>query len=679
MNINKVKLLFLAIAFKSAIAHELLQTVEVEVKKKENNTNELSKKVKNQTLAAYLEGKAFVDSSSFGPSVGRPVVKGMDSYRIGILNGITSLNDLSAMSHDHSVSTMPKTSQKIKYIKGSSSLLYGNYSGGLVQILSQENNPKFKENEKKVIIDSVFGTNGVGNLYSLKTGISDKNKAIHFNTTHHSAKDYNAGNNKLIKDSKTTSSQSHLVLSYKLNDSFLIKPYWDTLNKEYSIPNNTSEETSISMEQKKYGFVLHSHKVLFSDYIQTQVQRSDYLHTEYEASRADGLFGQEQISINNIAHFNFENALLKTSLEYQNSSLKVCHEHNKCTNFKVADRTSIVDGVELQKNIDRFSLPFSHGHPMPNIDENILKIGLSSKYFLNDLYEINFAFRKEFRKLKSDSSNIQEQWLVNDDIDKNFYKDINDSAFSSSLGLAYLGDNFTFEGNFAYIQRLAAPSELFWNGFHHATDSYIFGNRYLKNEESKNIDLEFKYDYKNSSSKIAVFYYDFDNYIFQKPNENLKDPFHNSEVWQMQGKKASLKGLALKQSIKSNISNHSFINSLSYEFIKAKLDDGENIPRISPAKIILESDYKYKKYKTNLKYKYVFKSKDKAKNETSTPSYSWLSFLVSYENKNNLGKYEIYLKGENITNELAYNHISFLKQNAPLNGRQISLGIKYEF
>ena len=40
---------------------------------------------------------------------------------------------------------------------------------------------------------------------------------------------------------------------------------------------------------------------------------------------------------------------------------------------------------------------------------------------------------------------------------------------------------------------------------------------------------------------------------------------------------------------------------------------------------------------------------------------------------------ELFVKGTNLTDELAYNHASFLKQFAPLPGRSVEIGLKFDF
>jgi iron complex outermembrane receptor protein len=40
---------------------------------------------------------------------------------------------------------------------------------------------------------------------------------------------------------------------------------------------------------------------------------------------------------------------------------------------------------------------------------------------------------------------------------------------------------------------------------------------------------------------------------------------------------------------------------------------------------------------------------------------------------------ELFVRGYNLTDELAYNHASVLKQYAPLPGRSVEVGLKFDF
>lgn len=646
----------------------------------------LAKEAKGETLGDFLGDEQFIDSASYGPAVGRPVVRGMDGYRVGITNGNIDLNDLSAMSQDHAVGLVPRASEKIEIIKGPASLLYGNYSGGVVRVLGEEHEKKLLKQGYSLDTTSSYGTNGAGLVLGGTVNASDYNVSISANTFYHDSSNYKDGNGNEVKDTDSYSLESHVVLGYQFNANNILKLYIDEMEKNYGIPNSTLAATTIEMTQERYGLVWHN-KNLFDviRYMQTEIQSSDYLHSELEGERADGLFSQKQFSVSTMLEFDIEEWMFKANAEYQNSELKVCHDHGKCTKFYDAARTGIDDGVALQQNIDRFGLPYAHGHPMPNISESSVKTGLLSSYFLDDDNELKIAINGEFREISPDSVNIPEVWLVTASMNPTYYDTKDDFALSSSLGIAsFVNNNFSFEGSLSYIERLPSSTELYWNGFHHATDTYIFGDVNLDNERSFNVDIDTVIKLDDFTTKIGTFYYYFLNYIYQDPladdNGNLLiDPFHQSDVWAIKGVGASVYGLAIKESYKKKLGANIFDISLDLQAIRGTLHSGGNLPRIPTLSSTLELEHKYKSYTGNISYKYVDESRFDAKNETQTPAYSWVSALISYEQKIRYLAYSIYLKGENLTDEMAYNHLSFLKETAPLPGRQVSVGLDLSF
>jgi iron complex outermembrane recepter protein len=46
---------------------------------------------------------------------------------------------------------------------------------------------------------------------------------------------------------------------------------------------------------------------------------------------------------------------------------------------------------------------------------------------------------------------------------------------------------------------------------------------------------------------------------------------------------------------------------------------------------------------------------------------------------NRFGNAEIFLRGTNLFNELAFNHVSFVKEAAPLRGRNLVVGLRSTF
>ena len=66
--------------------------------------------------------------------------------------------------------------------------------------------------------------------------------------------------------------------------------------------------------------------------------------------------------------------------------------------------------------------------------------------------------------------------------------------------------------------------------------------------------------------------------------------------------------------------------------------------------------------------------------ETPTPGFGMLNIGASYRLPMAEGRsWLFYVRGTNLTNKLAYSHVSFIKDQAPLMGRSISIGARYAF
>lgn len=84
-------------------------------------------------LLAYLPG---IRSSSFAPGASRPMIRGLDGFRVLILNDGMGMVDVSALSPDHAIPTSPTEAKRIEVLRGPSALAYGgNAIGGIVNII----------------------------------------------------------------------------------------------------------------------------------------------------------------------------------------------------------------------------------------------------------------------------------------------------------------------------------------------------------------------------------------------------------------------------------------------------------------------------------------------------------------------------------------------------------------
>jgi iron complex outermembrane receptor protein len=88
------------------------------------------------TLGETLDNLPGIANSSFGPNVGRPIIRGMEGDRIRILQNSGANMDVSGLSNDHAVPIDPLTTERIEVLRGPATLLYGGSAiGGLVNVI----------------------------------------------------------------------------------------------------------------------------------------------------------------------------------------------------------------------------------------------------------------------------------------------------------------------------------------------------------------------------------------------------------------------------------------------------------------------------------------------------------------------------------------------------------------
>ena len=110
-------------------AEELTRPVEV-------LAGEKLDEAKANSLGETVNKLPGVQSSYFGPGVGRPIVRGFDGARVQVVSDGLGSGDVSTVSVDHAVSIEPFLADQIEVLKGPATLLYGSGAiGGAVNVI----------------------------------------------------------------------------------------------------------------------------------------------------------------------------------------------------------------------------------------------------------------------------------------------------------------------------------------------------------------------------------------------------------------------------------------------------------------------------------------------------------------------------------------------------------------
>ena len=76
-----------------------------------------------------------IAASTFAPGASRPIIRGLDNYRVRVQENGVGTHDVSALSEDHAVTIDPFAAERIEIIRGPATLRYGSQAiGGVVDV-----------------------------------------------------------------------------------------------------------------------------------------------------------------------------------------------------------------------------------------------------------------------------------------------------------------------------------------------------------------------------------------------------------------------------------------------------------------------------------------------------------------------------------------------------------------
>ncbi|HEX9882009.1 MAG TPA: TonB-dependent receptor plug domain-containing protein, partial [Hyphomicrobium sp.] len=95
------------------------------------------------TLTETLQHKPGISGTTFAPGANRPIVRGLDSYRIRTQENGIGTHDVAAISEDHAVPVDPLSASRVEVVRGPATLRYGSQAMGGVVSVENERIPTF--------------------------------------------------------------------------------------------------------------------------------------------------------------------------------------------------------------------------------------------------------------------------------------------------------------------------------------------------------------------------------------------------------------------------------------------------------------------------------------------------------------------------------------------------------
>ena len=302
------------------------------------------------------------------------------------------------------------------------------------------------------------------------------------------------------------------------------------------------------------------------------------------------------------------------------------------------------------------------------------------------------------------------------------------TSISASAGTVWtLDSNSSLAFNYAFSERAPTAAEIFSNGPHIGTNSFEIGAGFeihqeehgfhvdpaadkVREETSNNIDITYRYSDEHLRFSLSGFYNQVDDYLYQQNTGLFMEAGHEDEhhdeheeehheeaetdehhdeheagehsdeeglpVYIFRQRDARLYGFEaeLDLHINDNLRLETFA-----DYTRAKLKDGGDLPRIPPFRIGAELHYETADWHAELGMTHYAKQDNIAELETETDSYTLVNASFNYYIELDNSEVVLYAKGNNLTDEEARVHSSFLKEDAPLPGRSFVIGTRVNF
>ncbi len=643
------------------------------------------------TITDTLQNKPGIAGSTFAPGANRPIIRGLDSYRVRIQEDGIGTHDVSAISEDHAVPIDPSSATRVEVVRGPATLRYGSEAiGGVVSVENQRIPTYMPRNgftgEIKGGGNSV--DEGWDGAFSATGGA--KGVVVHADGFSRDVQDYDTPRGREL-NSFVESQGGSGGLSYVWNEGFFGVSYV-RFESFYGIPGEAAEEGELPRID------LGQNKVLVRgewrpkrsgiEAVRLWFGASDYAHDELAIH---GAHGHEDEDEDEDEHGHaaepggFELGSRFTNRE-QEGRLEVQH-------LPVASRWGPLSGaVGLHWNHrDLRGQSFEGDSLLEPVDGESFAGFWFEELQASDRLRLQTAIRVEGAAVDGTG------WSNIDDPEAPvvFSGERSFVPVSGGLGALYeLGNNIVLQLNGQAVERAPAAAELFSKGMHEATRTFEIGNPFLDKERAQTIEAGFKRASGKFRFDANAYYTRFDGFIYRdltglvcgttldscedehghedEEEEEEHGHAHGFDQVLFQQRNATFYGAELA----GQYDVGQFWRGIwgiegQYDFVHAKFSNGEYVPRMPPHRLGGGLYYRDKNWFGRVGVLHAFEQDQVAPDELTTPGYTLLNAELSYVKQVRRGEglvpvMTIGIKGENLLDDEVLNSASFQRRDGVL-------------
>lgn len=588
---------------------------------------------KSNTLGETVASLPGVSTTYFGPGVGRPVIRGLDGSRVSLLSSGMGSDDVSNVSQDHAVTIEPFLANQIEVFKGPSTLLYGTGAiGGVVNVVDGRIQEVPMDAPLSGRAEMRYDSGSEGFTSMARVDSSTDTYALHVDGVYRNNGNYDGTNGEIANsavDTKTGAIAGSVFGDWGFA-GFSIARYLNVYGNPAEPGDAIDPGVTLNMAQTRYDFKAGlKTPVSGIDSLKISFGRTEYTHTEFEGDEIGTVFVS------------------------RGDQLRLEAVHNKVGAWQGAFGLQL-NRREFDAIGDEAFVPFtkSRGFGIFAIEQ--------AEW---DAFTLEVGARVDQQSSTPEGGNKRDFSLTS----------------LSAGGRWEFADAWHLSLNLDRAQRAPAEEELFANGPHIATQTHEIGDPNLVKETSKQVELGLHYHSDFLSAKFAVYRNQFDNFIYLN-DTGLFDPIDGLPIRTWIQTDATFRGVEA-EAIFHLADNDSGKYDLRFfgDRVRATRDGG-NLPRIPAARLGAQLNWKGDALSAGVGITRTYAQDNIDVFETPTDSYTFVNANLSYNFYNkNTTSWNAFIQGTNLTNQEARLSTSFIKDDVPLPGRNITAGLRVFF
>jgi iron complex outermembrane receptor protein len=637
------------------------------------------------SIGETLAKQPGVSATSFGPSASRPILRGFQGERVRVLtDGIGSI-DVSNTSADHAVIIDPLLAERVEVLRGPSVLLYGSSAiGGVVNVIDKRIPRRVPEDGYSLDAIATYGTaadeRSLGGAGDVALG---SQFVLHVDGSYLKADDLHIGGYALTPVARAQALAAAAGPTLPDDPDFA-----ETAALRGTLPNTAAETWTAGVGAAYVGDggnfgVSYSH---YDSLYGVPIRYALTSGGEQEAPRLDvrqdrgdvrgevdlggGFLDQVRVrgGYADYRHFELEpDGAIGTAF------------YNKGFEGRLEVVQAIRGGWQGASGVQYYHRKF-------NVvgDEAFLPRSNTGQLGVFTLQQVDFG------KLRAEGGVRYERTSAQADPDagdprfpaaKRTF-----DAFSGSAGLSYaLADGVRVGANLSRTERAPSAEELFANGGHAGTQAWELGSPDFGLEKSWGIETTL-HVHRDGFNFDASAYYDwFNGYI----SENQVDQGVCEAAAAPSGREADLpcfqfqQGDARYYGVEADMSarlarfgGYTVNFDLLGDYVHAVQAGSDPVPRIPPLRVLGGLEAQSDLLTGRVEVEHVWEQDRIAAFETPTDGYTLVNASIAFKPFASNRDISLTLSANNIFDVDARRHPSFLKDFAPLAGRDIRATVR---